>query len=192
MIRRNVAIEARFVDDLLDVTRITRGKLEIVPEDIDLHEVVAHAVEIARPDADAKSQGVSVSLDAGESRLRGDKARLQQMLWNVIKNASKFTPTGGQIAVETRNEDGRIVIDVTDDGIGIEPEALGRIFDPFEQADGSVAREFGGLGLGLAIAKATVDAHEGTILARSAGRGKGATLTIELPLKVRTDPKKAS
>jgi len=182
MIGRNIQIEARIVDDLLDVTRITRGKLEIVREEIDIHEVIKDAVDIVRSDVDGKSQTVAVALGAKESRLWGDKMRLQQMLWNVLKNASKFTPVDGEIAVHTRNERGRIVIEVTDNGIGIEAEALARIFDPFEQADESVTREFGGLGLGLAIGKATVDAHGGTMHARSAGQGTGATIAIELPL----------
>ena len=184
MIRRNVEIEARFIDDLLDVTRITRGKLEIVREPMDLHQALRHAVEVSTADIESKRQRLKVELKAKQHSLMGDATRLQQLFWNLLKNASKFTPEGGEISVVTRNRAGGIIVEVSDTGVGFEPEAATRIFEAFEQATPETAREFGGLGLGLAIANATADAHGGSLRAHSAGRNKGATFTLELPLSV--------
>ena len=181
MIERNVELEARFIDDMLDVTRIVRGKLEIVRADIDLHEAAARAVEVSTPDLEAKHQRLTVALDAAEPRVHGDFARLQQAMWNLLKNASKFTPAGGEITIRSHGEPDRIVVEVIDSGIGMAPETTEHIFHPFEQADSSIARQFGGLGLGLAIAKATVEAHGGDLRASSAGPGKGSTFTLRLP-----------
>ncbi len=181
MIDRNVRLETRFIDDILDMTRISRGKMEIVRTDMDLHEAVGRAVEVSAPDLTGKEQTLAVHLDAAEHRLSGDSARLQQVFWNLLKNASKFTPNGGKVTVRSRNEPGRIVVEVTDTGIGLEPGAAERIFKPFEQADATIAGEFGGLGLGLAIAKATVDAHGGELRVSSPGRNQGATFTVSLP-----------
>jgi two-component system CheB/CheR fusion protein len=182
MIRRNVALEARLVDDLLDVTRIRHGKLELVFAPMSAHDAVLDAVDVARPELEARRQRVSVALDAAEDRVSGDATRLRQVVWNVLKNASKFTPEGGDIRVSTRNEPAHIVVEVTDDGIGIEPHMVRRIFDPFTQADASLTRRYGGLGLGLAIAKGIVERHGGEIEARSRGLGKGTTVLISLPL----------
>jgi two-component system CheB/CheR fusion protein len=181
MIRRNVALEAHFVDDLLDVTRITRGKVELAREPLDLHDTLAVALEIARGDVDAKRQRLAVDFAAVRCRVAGDRARLQQVFWNLLKNASKFTPAGGGIAVRTRDEGDAIVVEIVDEGIGIDASRLSAIFDPFVQADPTIAREFGGLGLGLAIARATVEAHGGTLVARSEGPGRGATFSVTLP-----------
>ncbi len=182
MIERNIRIEAHLIDDLLDVTRISQGKLAIARAEVDLHEAIRTALEISMPDIDAKSQQLSVALDATEYRLSGDERRLQQVVWNVLKNASKFSPAGGSIQLRTRNEGVSIVVEITDSGVGMEGDVVEKIFNPFEQADATVAREFGGLGLGLAISKATVEAHGGKLAARSLGRGKGATFTATLPL----------
>lgn len=182
MIERNVELESRFIDDLLDMTRITRGQMEIVLEDMDLHEAARRAVEISAADVAAKGQQLSVDLAATNPRLRGDFARLQQAMWNLLKNASKFTPEGGSITLRSRNEGGTLCIEVTDTGLGLEAGASERIFKAFEQADGTIMRQYGGLGLGLAIAKATVDAHGGELSASSPGRNRGATFTICLPL----------
>ena len=182
MIRRNVQLEAHFVDDLLDVTRITRGKLELVRDEMDVHEAIRHALEISAPDMRSREQEFVLDLGASEHRLIGDTRRLQQVFWNLVKNASKFTPSGGRITVCTRSIGERMIVTVSDTGVGFEPEAAARIFNPFVQASAEVTREFGGLGLGLAISRATVEAHGGTIRAESAGRGKGATFTVELPL----------
>ena len=182
MIERNVQLEARFIDDLLDVTRISHGKMEIVREDMDLHQAAMRAMEISAPDLEKKRQPLSLALDAAAHHVSGDFARLQQAMWNLLKNASKFTPEGGAISLRSYNESDGVVIAVADTGIGMDAEVLARIFHPFEQADPSITRQFGGLGLGLAIAKATVDAHEGRIQVSSPGRGQGATFTIWLPL----------
>jgi two-component system CheB/CheR fusion protein len=182
MIRRNVQLEARFIDDLLDLTHIVHGKIEILQEEVDVHEAIRLAVEISAPDMEAKGQLFEMALDAGQQHLLGDMKRLQQVFWNLLKNASKFSPQGAEIHLRSYNEPGRILITVADSGIGMEAGALQRIFHPFEQADESIARSFGGLGLGLAIARATVEAHGGQISATSAGLDQGSTFTISLPL----------
>ena len=182
VLRRNVKAELALIDDLLDVTRISSGKLEIANEQTDMHEVIQAAVEICAADFAAKHQRLSVALDAERHVVAGDSARLQQVVWNLLKNASKFTAEKGEVRVVTSNVGDHIVIVVADTGIGIGAEALSTIFDAFAQEGPWVTSEFGGLGLGLAIAKATVEAHHGTLTAASGGRGKGATFTIELPL----------
>ncbi len=181
MIGRNVRLETRFIDDILDMTRISRGKMEIVRQDMDLHEAAHRAVEVSAADLSAKEQTLATHLDAATHRTQGDFARLQQVFWNLLKNASKFTPNHGKITLRSRNEPGRIVVEVTDTGIGLEPGVAERIFKPFEQADATIAGEFGGLGLGLAIARATVEAHGGELSVRSPGRNQGATFTVSLP-----------
>ena len=182
MIARNVELEVRFIDEMLDLTRLSRGKLGLERAPMDLHEAIRHAAEVSQPDIQAKNQRLVLSLDAPESRLDGDFARLQQVFWNLLKNASKFTPEGGEIAVRTRASGaGQISAEVADTGMGIEPAALPKVFQPFEQANNSIAREFGGLGLGLAIARVAVEAHSGKISADSAGLGQGAVFTICLP-----------
>ena len=182
VLRRNVKAELTLIDDLLDVTRISSGKLEIANEQTDMHEVIEAAVEICAGDFTAKRQRLSVVLDAERHVVAGDSARLQQVIWNLLKNAAKFTADEGEVGVVTSNVGDHVVIVVADTGIGIGAEALSTIFDAFAQEGHWVTSEFGGLGLGLAIAKATVEAHHGTLAAASAGRGRGATFTIELPL----------
>ena len=183
MIERNVQTEAHFVDEMLDLTRITHGKLEIVRTPMDLHEAVRRAVEVTEPELHDKAQRLETALEAAACQVEGDFARLQQAFWNLLKNASKFTPARGVIRLASRQEEpGWIAVEVTDTGIGIAPDALVRIFGSFEQADASIARQFGGLGLGLAIAKATVEAHGGTLVAGSPGLDQGATFTVRLPL----------
>ena len=182
MIRRNVHIEAHFIDDLLDLTRITRGKIVIVRDQLDIHDVLRHAIEISAPDLEAKQQRVVTTLEARERRIMGDPTRLPQVFWNLLKNASKFSPNAGEIRVHTTNEPGFVTIAISDTGIGLDPDVMAKIFDPFEQADPpSHPASPAGLGLGLAIAKATVEAHGGTIQARSAGVDQGATFTVTLP-----------
>ena len=182
MIRRNIKIESHLIDDLLDLTRIARGHLEIVAEPMNVHAAVMGAVEICESDIRGKNQTLKVDLDAPEHQIHGDFNRLQQVVWNLLKNASKFTRRGGDIRVTSRNDADRIIVAVSDNGVGIEPDSLSSIFDAFSQGGEWVAREFGGLGLGLAISKATVEAHGGTITAESGGRGQGATFSIDLPL----------
>ena len=185
MILRNTEIESRFVDDLLDITRISRGKLDLVREPMDIHQMIARTVEVCAPDMQAKNQRFTLALNAAEHHTYGDSTRLQQAIWNLLKNASKFTQEGGKVSLRSFNEPGRIAIEISDNGIGIDASALARIFDPFEQANKSVSRQFGGLGLGLAITKAIVEAHCGVLRATSEGIEKGSTFTIELPLQGR-------
>lgn len=181
IIKRNVRLQARLIDDLLDLTRITRGKLQLHLESIDANAVVREAIEIANSAILSKKIRVFTELDAERHYIRADSIRLQQIFWNLINNAVKFTPPGGQIAVRTYNDsDGHFRFEITDNGIGIERERLVSIFTPFEQADPSVSRQFGGLGLGLAISKHLVDLHHGTIEAESRGRSFGTTFKITL------------
>jgi len=180
MIRRNVELEAKLIDDLLDLTRIGRGKIHLQLETLDAHQIVRHALSVSATDEMAmKHLQLNLDLAAERHHVRGDAARLQQVVWNLLKNAIKFTPAGGAITVATRNDAiGRLMVEVTDTGVGIEPDVLPRIFDAFEQGEVAVARHFGGLGLGLAISKGLVAAHGGTIAAHSAGRNRGATFTV--------------
>ncbi len=180
MIKRNVEIESHFIDDLLEVTRINRQKFEIVKKPLDLHEVIRAGSAVALPDITAKDQQLSVNLEATSYNMDGDFTRLQQVVWNLLKNASKFTPKKGWIKVQTRNIGDCFVLVISDNGIGIPAEALPRIFDAFDQGSQGTSRAFGGLGLGLAISKATIDAHGGSIRADSDGCNCGATFTIEL------------
>ncbi|MDQ6685747.1 MAG: PAS domain S-box protein [Pseudomonadota bacterium] len=183
VIRRNVRAEMVLIDDLLDLTRISSGKLEMTPESIDLHDAVRGAVEVCEAEFRSRQQVIELHLDAGRFRAEGDFHRLRQVFWNLLRNASKFSPLGGRVGVRTSNVEDRFVLSVSDSGIGIEPEKLITIFDAFEQGGEQISREFGGLGLGLAIAKAMVDGHHGTLHAKSAGSGQGATFTVELPLQ---------
>src|SRR5881628_1790753 len=189
MIRRNVELEARLIDDLLDLTRISKGKVQLNFEVVDAHTLLQNALEICQADIDRKHLVLRLDLDAHKVYLQADPARLQQIFWNLIKNAVKFTPEGGQICVSTSNDAGdQLHVKVVDTGFGIEPESLPKIFDAFEQAGWT---QFGGLGLGLAISKTLVDAHKGTITAESAGRNKGATFTLIFPTCEKADARTA-
>ena len=182
VIRRNIDLEARLIDDLLDLTRIARGKLDIRREIVDMHQQIQFAVgTCCGAELKNKNLKVAVEATAGRHQVWGDPARLQQVLWNLVKNAAKFSPDGGTIRVATSNDGDRLRIAVIDNGIGIAPDALRKIFNAFEQADRAITRQFGGLGLGLAICKALAELHGGRIWAHSEGIGKGATITIELP-----------
>jgi PAS domain S-box-containing protein len=181
IIRRNVQLQARLIDDLLDLTRIARGKLHLEVEDCDAHKIIHNALETATSAIAAKQLKVTTKLEAKEYHILADCIRLQQVFWNLINNAVKFTAQGGQITIRTFNEKiGRFHFEITDSGIGIEPQRLASLFQPFEQADSSVTRQFGGLGLGLAISKRLVDLHRGTIEAESRGRSFGATFKVAL------------
>ncbi len=182
LIHRNVELEARLIDDLLDLTRITRGKLVLHQETADLHEMIEHTLHTCcGPEVLPKPMEVTWHLRARKHCTFGDPARLQQVLWNLIKNALKFTPANGRIVVETRNPSAdRIEVTVTDSGIGIPPEELPRLFEAFEQGNASITRRFGGLGLGLAISKAITDLHGGALRVRSEGRGRGSAFSLEL------------
>ena len=179
MIRRNVELEARLIDDLLDLTRIDRGKVQLNFEVVDAHILLQNALEICQPEIDRKDLVRSLNLGARKVHLRADPARLQQIFWNLINNAVKFTPTGGHISISTSNDsNGQLRVEIADSGLGIEPESLPKIFDAFEQGGRT---QLGGLGLGLAISKALVEAQAGTITAQSAGRNKGSTFTLAFP-----------
>ncbi len=181
VIRRNVELEARLIDDLLDVTRISKGKLQLSFETVNLHHILERAYEICREEILAKQLRMEFRLRAESAYVKGDPARLQQVFWNLIKNSVKFTPAEGSIVIETRNPTpGEIEIATTDTGIGIEPEKIDKIFNAFEQGQSSITRRFGGLGLGLAISKAMVEAHGGTLTVASAGRDRGATFRVML------------
>ena len=181
LIRRNVRAELHLIDDLLDITRITAGKLELAVTTADMHDVIRIAADVCEADFAARRQRLSLVLGAPRAVVPGDAQRLQQVVWNLLKNASKFTPVGGSIRVETRNQGPLFVFSVADSGVGIETGALASIFEAFQQEGDWVTTEFGGLGLGLAIAKATVEAHHGTISVASPGRNQGATFVVELP-----------
>jgi signal transduction histidine kinase len=180
MIQRNVQLEARLIDDLLDLTRVSRGKFELAFDDVDVHELVLSVVSICEHDAEQKGVTLSVKTRAQRSRVRGDPARLEQILWNLMKNAIKFTPAGGRVTVFTYDADDEVHVAIEDTGIGIEPERMSRIFLPFVQADPSIARSFGGMGLGLSISKALAEAHQGSITVSSDGVGRGASFTLAL------------
>ena len=181
VIRRNVELEARLIDDLLDVTRIAKGKLQLSLENVSVHEILQRAYEICHEDLIAKKLQTEFRLRATDAHIEADPARLQQVFWNLIKNSVKFTPEHGRIVVETLNPSpGQIEIRISDNGIGIEPEKIDKIFNAFEQGQSSITRRFGGLGLGLAISKAMVDAHGGRIRVQSAGKDKGTTFSISL------------
>lgn len=183
MIRRNVELEARLIDDLLDLTRISRGKLQLHLSNVDIHEKLQHVVAMCEPDMEPKHLDLRIELQARNYYVQADAARLQQVFWNLLKNAVKFTQPGGKITVRTSNPKmSAIAIEVEDTGAGIEPGMLPRIFNAFEQGGQETTRQFGGLGLGLAISKSLVTLHKGTITAWSAGPGTGATFTVTLPI----------
>jgi len=182
-IRHNLELEARLIDDLLDVMRIVRGKMPYHFEGVDTHVQIARAVEICRAEADDKGLILTADLAAAGHHVRADAARLQQVLWNLIKNAVKFTPEGGSVAIRTRSEGGSFVVEVIDTGIGIGPEHIARIFNAFEQGEDAITKRFGGLGLGLAISRSIVEGHGGRLTVTSPGRDRGATFTVSLPLE---------
>jgi len=181
VVRRNVELEARLIDDLLDVTRISKGKLQLSFEPICVHQILQRAYEICRNDIEAGNLEVIFRLRAAHTYVDGDPARLQQVFWNLIKNSVKFTPEKGQITIETVNlTPDKIEVRVIDTGIGIESEAIDKIFNAFEQGPRDITRRFGGLGLGLTISKTLIDAHGGQIHVQSPGKDQGASFSVEL------------
>jgi signal transduction histidine kinase/CheY-like chemotaxis protein len=182
MIRRNVELEAKLIDDLLDLTRISNGKVQLHRRIVDAHELLREAIAVAHGDTCSPGLNISVELGASRHHVDGDPARLQQVFWNLIRNALKFTPLDGSVTVRTANPNsGELCIEVIDTGIGIAPETLPKIFNAFEQGDTDINKAFGGLGLGLAISQALAELHGATLRAESAGIGKGATFTFTLP-----------
>lgn len=182
IIRRNVELEVHLIDDLLDLVRVSRGKLQINRTMTDLHHLLENVVAICRSEIDQKKLSISVKMEAAEHHGLVDPARLQQVFWNLIQNAVKFTPEGGRLEIRTFNDhSGEIAVAIGDSGIGIEPALLSRIFDAFEQGERSITRRYGGLGLGLAISKALTVIHGGRIEAFSEGLDRGATFTVHMP-----------
>jgi PAS domain S-box-containing protein len=182
MLRRNVDLEARLIDDLLDLTRIVRGKLSLNPEVADVHELVRSVAGMYQSEINTKRLQLSMQLEASEHYVYADPARLQQVFWNILKNATKFTRQGGKIELATANDSqGQVRVIFKDDGIGIDQALLSKLFLPFEQGTDETVRRYGGLGLGLAISKALMDAQGGSIAADSAGPGKGSEFTVGLP-----------
>jgi len=180
MIRRNVETEARLVDDLLDLTRIARGKVRLHFEVVDAHAVIRNVVAMLQPDIDAKSLTVSVSLHAKRHHVWADPGRFQQVVLNLVSNAVKFTPADGAVALRSSNENGTVKIEVSDTGIGIEPEMMPRLFRAFEQGGHGSTRQFGGLGLGLSIVNSLVKMHNASISATSEGKHKGSTFILRM------------
>ena len=174
--------QAHLIDELLDVSRIISGKLRLERGAVDLHEIVRSAVEVVQPSVYAKHIDVVVDIDSSVGPFDGDGARLQQIVWNLLANAVKFTPERGALFLSLHRTRQGVEIAVTDTGIGISAGFLPSVFEPFRQADGSSTRRHSGLGIGLSIVKQLVEAHGGTITAESPGEGKGATFTVRLPI----------
>jgi PAS domain S-box-containing protein len=184
MIRRNIVLETRLIDDLLDLTRIANNKLELVEVPLELHRMLQNCVDICVAGIEAKTLDLSLGLTANLTDTTGDIVRLQQVFWNVIRNATKFTPIGGTIRISTSNpQAGQFRVTVADSGIGFDPADAEKLFESFRQVGDGATRRSGGLGLGLAISRAIVNAHGGRIWAESPGANLGATFYVELPLR---------
>ena len=181
IIHRNAQAQNQLISDLLDVSRIISGKLRLDLRTVDLPAIIEAAVETTRPAAEAKGVRLTTALDPRSGPINGDADRLQQVVWNLLTNAIKFTDEGGEISVRLGSVDTRVEITVQDSGMGIDPEFLPHIFDRFRQADPATNRVHGGMGLGLSIVRQLVELHGGTVRAESEGEGKGATFTVSLP-----------
>jgi PAS domain S-box-containing protein len=184
VIERNATSLAQIVEDVLDVSRIVSGKMRLNVQPVDLPEIVRNAVDGVVPAADAKGVQIEMALEPLGALVSGDSERLQQVIWNLMSNAVKFTPRGGRVQVRLQRLESQVEVAVSDTGIGVPKEFLPFIFDRFRQADAGTTREHGGLGLGLGIARQLVEMHGGTIHAASAGRGQGATFRVVLPLAI--------
>ena len=184
IMERNAKSQSQLIDDLLDVSRIITGKLQIEREPVDLSKVIEAAFDALRPAAEAKAINFVASIEPSLSFVLGDHNRLQQVFWNLFSNAVKFTPRGGEVKVSAVLSDSRVRVSVTDTGIGIRPDFVPFIFDRFRQADGSTTREHGGLGLGLAIVRHLMELHQGTVEVESQGANLGSTFIIVLPIAV--------
>jgi len=183
-IERNARVQGQIIADLLDMSRIISGKVQLDVQAIDLNEVINAALDAVRLSIEAKKLRLRVTLDAKAGRLRGDPARLQQVFWNLLTNAVKFTPARGRIDVVMERVNSHVEVTVEDTGIGIKPEFLAFVFDRFRQADSSTTRRHGGLGLGLSIVKHLVELHGGSVRVKSPGEGQGTTFVIALPISV--------
>jgi len=181
-IERNARVQSQLIDDLLDVSRIISGKIRIEPRAVDLATVIDAAIDSVRPTFEAKEIQFETDVESRDSIVLGDANRLQQIFWNLFSNAVKFTPQGGRVRVQVREQDFGVKVSVIDSGVGITPEFLPYIFDRFSQADGSTTRAHGGLGLGLAIVRHLVELHHGRVEVESQGEDQGATFTVRLPI----------
>jgi PAS domain S-box-containing protein len=188
-IRRNIRTQTQIIDDLLDVSAIIMGKLRLSIRDVDADACLREALGAVRPAAEAKGIELEYLPDPVPVFVRADLARLQQIAWNLLSNAIKFTDNGGRVGLQLRQDGGQVVISVSDTGCGITPEFLPHVFDRFTQADGSIRRAQGGLGLGLAIVRHLTELHGGVVEAESEGEGRGATFTVRLPAT--TNPREA-
>jgi signal transduction histidine kinase/ActR/RegA family two-component response regulator len=188
LIYRNIELESHLVDDLLDITRVSRGMLHLNMKKLDMHDIIRKCIETIEHSAKEKSISVVMNLRAAHPVVNGDEQRLQQVVWILLNNSLKFTPKDGQIIVHTRNKGNNIEIAVEDNGCGITSEAMPKLFVPFEQGDVRIGATFGGLGLGLSIAKSLVVAHKGKIVVESEGKDKGAIFTMSLKHELETEP----
>jgi signal transduction histidine kinase len=197
MIRRNIELETQLIDDLLDFTRIARDKMQLRFVPVDAHLAILNVVEICRAEAESKRLHMHRNLRANTRHVAADAAKFQQIIWNLLKNAIKFTPDEGEIVISSSNPSPEVLtISVRDTGIGMKPDVMQRIFDPFEQGNRSFERRFGGLGLGLAISKSLAQAQGGTLTVQSDGRDRGSTFILSMqtlsPAEVATVPRKIS
>ena len=184
VIERNARAQTQLIEDLLDMSRIVSGKIRLDVQHVELSAVINASVDLLKPSADAKGVRLHRVLDPLASPVSGDPNRLQQIVSNLLSNAIKFTPRGGKVEILLERVNSHIEVTVTDTGEGISPEFLPHVFDRFRQADASTTRKFGGLGLGLSIVKQLVELHGGTVRAKSAGEGAGATFTVAIPLAI--------
>jgi signal transduction histidine kinase len=184
VIDRNVRLQTQLIEDLLDVSRIISGKVRLDVQAVDLPELLKIAIESVRPAADAKRLRLEQVIDPSAGPVSGDPARLQQVIWNLLTNAIKFTPKEGKIHVMLERINSHVELSVVDTGEGISPAFLPHLFERFSQSDASTTRKHGGLGLGLSIVKNLVELHGGSIRAQSAGEGRGATFVLHIPIRV--------
>jgi PAS domain S-box-containing protein len=183
VIERNCKAQAQLIDDMLDISRIVSGKMQLQICSCELAKIIIAAVDVVRPGADAKGVRLITTFDAADSQVSCDQNRIQQVIWNLLSNAVKFTPAGGTVRITLARENSAAQICVSDEGLGIDSEFLPFVFDRFRQADSSTRRKLGGLGLGLSIVKQLVELHGGTVSVESPGEGHGATFTVNLPFQ---------
>ncbi|MFP5286780.1 MAG: ATP-binding protein, partial [Thermoanaerobaculia bacterium] len=183
-IERNAKSQAQLISDLLDVSRIITGKLRLDLKPVELPRIIDAVLESIRPAADAKEIELDVALVPLRNPVIGDADRLQQVIWNLLSNAIKFTPRGGRVAVRLETSSQNAVLRVKDSGVGIRPDFLPYVFDRFRQAESTITRSHGGLGLGLSIVRHLVELHGGTVDVESEGEGQGATFTVRLPIRM--------
>jgi len=191
-IRQSARAQSRLIDDMLDVSRLLTGKLELNTEMVDVAATLLLAIRAITPAAENKNIRVEKSLAHDVSRVSGDATRLQQIFWNILSNAVKFTPEGGSIGVRLSSTDSQVTVEVTDTGKGIGRDFLPRVFESLSQEGGTSTREHGGLGLGLSIVKQLVEMHGGTVLVESKGHGLGSTFTVTLPARGRSTARSAA